>query len=43
MLTVDQAGTDRYWNAIVGDGRQESQLALTNGVADPDPAARRRS
>ena len=24
VLTVDQAETDRYWNAIVGNGGQES-------------------
>jgi 2-polyprenyl-6-hydroxyphenyl methylase/3-demethylubiquinone-9 3-methyltransferase len=25
VATVDQAETDRYWNAIVGNGGQESQ------------------
>ena len=58
VATVDQAETDRYWNAIVGNGGQESQcgwckdkwgiswqitpIALTEGMADPDPATRRR-
>jgi predicted 3-demethylubiquinone-9 3-methyltransferase (glyoxalase superfamily) len=58
VATVDQAETDRYWNAIVGNGGQESQcgwckdkwgiswqitpLALTEGMADPDPATRKR-
>jgi 2-polyprenyl-6-hydroxyphenyl methylase/3-demethylubiquinone-9 3-methyltransferase len=56
--TTDQAETDRYWNAIVGNGGTESQcgwckdrwglswqitpFALTEGMADPDPAARKR-
>jgi predicted 3-demethylubiquinone-9 3-methyltransferase (glyoxalase superfamily) len=26
--TVDQAETDRYWNAIVGNGGEESQCGL---------------
>ena len=58
IATEDQAETDRYWNAIVGNGGQESQcgwckdrwgiswqitpVALTRGMADPDPAARQR-
>jgi predicted 3-demethylubiquinone-9 3-methyltransferase (glyoxalase superfamily) len=58
VATVDQAETDRYWNAIVSNGGQESQcgwckdkwgiswqitpIALTEGMADPDPAARKR-
>jgi predicted 3-demethylubiquinone-9 3-methyltransferase (glyoxalase superfamily) len=56
--TRDQEETDRYWNAIVGNGGEESQcgwckdrwgiswqitpLALTEGIADPDPAVARR-
>ncbi|MCP5359421.1 MAG: VOC family protein [Sinobacteraceae bacterium] len=56
--TVEQAETDRYWNAIVGNVGQESHcgwckdkwgiswqitpFALTEGVADPDPAVRKR-
>jgi 2-polyprenyl-6-hydroxyphenyl methylase/3-demethylubiquinone-9 3-methyltransferase len=56
--TEDQAETDRYWNAIVGNGGEESQCgwckdkwgvswqitpqALTDGMSDPDPAARQR-
>jgi predicted 3-demethylubiquinone-9 3-methyltransferase (glyoxalase superfamily) len=59
VATVDQAETDRYWNAIVGNGGQESAcgwckdrwgvswqitpLALTEAIADPDPAAARRA
>ena len=55
----DQAETDRYWNAIVGNGGQESAcgwckdkwglswqitpIALTEAIADPDPAAARRA
>jgi 2-polyprenyl-6-hydroxyphenyl methylase/3-demethylubiquinone-9 3-methyltransferase len=58
VATVDQAETDRYWNAIVGNGGQASQcgwckdrwgiswqitpIALTEGMADPDPAVRKR-
>jgi predicted 3-demethylubiquinone-9 3-methyltransferase (glyoxalase superfamily) len=58
VATADQAETDRYWNAIVGNGGQESQcgwckdkwgvswqitpIALTEGMADPDPVARQR-
>jgi predicted 3-demethylubiquinone-9 3-methyltransferase (glyoxalase superfamily) len=56
--TDDQAETDRYWNAIVGNGGQESQCGwckdkwgiswqitpkvLTEGMAHPDPAVRKR-
>lgn len=59
VATVDQEETDRYWNAIVGNGGQESQcgwckdkwgiswqitpIALTEAIADPDPAAARRA
>ncbi len=55
VATADQAETDRYWDAIVGNGGQESAcgwckdrwgvswqitpLALTEAIADPDPAA----
>jgi 2-polyprenyl-6-hydroxyphenyl methylase/3-demethylubiquinone-9 3-methyltransferase len=58
VSTVDQEETDRYWNAIVGNGGQESAcgwckdkwgvswqitpFALIEGMADPDPAARKR-
>jgi predicted 3-demethylubiquinone-9 3-methyltransferase (glyoxalase superfamily) len=58
VATDDQEETDRYWNAIVGNGGQESQCgwckdrwglswqitprALTDGMADPDPATRKR-
>ncbi|MFP2895706.1 VOC family protein [Corallococcus sp. 4LFB] len=58
ISTRDQEETDRYWNAIVGNGGQESQCgwckdkwgiswqitpaALTDGMSDPDPAARKR-
>jgi predicted 3-demethylubiquinone-9 3-methyltransferase (glyoxalase superfamily) len=58
VATADQAETDRYWNAIVGNGGEESAcgwckdrwglcwqitpVALTQGMADPDPAAARR-
>jgi 2-polyprenyl-6-hydroxyphenyl methylase/3-demethylubiquinone-9 3-methyltransferase len=57
--TRDQAETDRYWNAIVGNGGQESQcgwcrdkwgvswqitpVALTEAIADKDPAAAKRA
>jgi predicted 3-demethylubiquinone-9 3-methyltransferase (glyoxalase superfamily) len=59
VATTDQAETDRYWNAIVGNGGQESAcgwckdkwglswqitpLALTEAIADHDPAAAKRS
>ena len=55
VATADQAETDRYWNAIVTNGGQESAcgwckdrwglswqitpIALTEAIADPDPAA----
>ena len=58
VATDDQAETDRYWNAIVGNGGRESDCgwckdrwglnwqitprALTEGMADPDPAVRKR-
>ncbi|GMU01542.1 VOC family protein [Corallococcus caeni] len=58
VSTRDQEETDRYWNAIVGNGGQESQCgwckdkwgiswqitpaALSDGMSDPDPAARKR-
>jgi predicted 3-demethylubiquinone-9 3-methyltransferase (glyoxalase superfamily) len=58
VATDDQAETDRYWNAIVGNGGRESECgwckdrwglnwqitpkALTEGMADPDPAVRKR-
>jgi len=58
VATVDQAETDRYWNAIVGNGGQESECgwckdkwglswqitprALSEGIADPDPAVAKR-
>jgi 2-polyprenyl-6-hydroxyphenyl methylase/3-demethylubiquinone-9 3-methyltransferase len=58
VSTPDQDTTDNYWNAIVGNGGQESQCgwckdkwglswqitprALTDGMADPDPATRKR-
>lgn len=59
IVTVDQAETDRYWNAIVGNGGQASDcgwckdkwglswqitpIALTEAIADPDPAAAKRA
>lgn len=59
VLTEDQAETDRLWNAIVGNGGQESACgwckdkwglswqitprALTEAIADPDPAASKRA
>ena len=58
VATADQAETDRYWNAIVGNGGEESQcgwckdkwglswqitpVALSQGVADSDPAVAKR-
>ena len=58
IATEDQAETDRYWNAIVGNGGAESACgwckdrwglswqitprALTDGMADPDPAVSER-
>jgi 2-polyprenyl-6-hydroxyphenyl methylase/3-demethylubiquinone-9 3-methyltransferase len=58
VATDDQAETDRYWKAIVGNGGQESACgwckdkwglswqitprALTDGMADPDPAVSKR-
>jgi predicted 3-demethylubiquinone-9 3-methyltransferase (glyoxalase superfamily) len=58
VTTMDQAETDRYWDAIVSGGGQESQCgwcrdkwgiswqitpkALTDGMSDPDTAARKR-
>ena len=59
VATRDQEETDRYWNAIVGNGGQESgcgwckdkwglswqitPVALTEAMADPDPAAAKRA
>ncbi|MCG2582537.1 MAG: VOC family protein [Marinobacter sp.] len=59
VATYDQEETDRYWNAIVGNGGEESAcgwcrdkwglcwqitpVALTEAIADPDPAAAKRS
>jgi 2-polyprenyl-6-hydroxyphenyl methylase/3-demethylubiquinone-9 3-methyltransferase len=58
IATDDQEETDRLWNAIVGNGGQESACgwckdkwglswqitprALSDGMADPDPAASKR-
>jgi 2-polyprenyl-6-hydroxyphenyl methylase/3-demethylubiquinone-9 3-methyltransferase len=58
VATADQAETDRYWDAIVGNGGSPSEcgwckdkwgvswqitpVALTEGLADPDPAVQRR-
>ncbi len=58
VATADQAETDRYWNAIIGNGGQASAcgwckdkwgiswqitpVELTEGMADPDPATRKR-
>jgi predicted 3-demethylubiquinone-9 3-methyltransferase (glyoxalase superfamily) len=58
IATDDQAETDRLWNAIVGNGGEESVCgwckdkwglswqitprALTDGMADPDPAVGKR-
>lgn len=58
IATDDQEETDRLWDAIVGNGGQESACgwckdrwgvswqitprALTDGMADPDPAAAKR-
>ncbi|MDE2563716.1 MAG: VOC family protein [Sphingomonadales bacterium] len=58
VATGTQEETDRYWNAIVGNGGTESACgwckdkwgmswqitprALTQGMSDPDPAARKR-
>jgi 2-polyprenyl-6-hydroxyphenyl methylase/3-demethylubiquinone-9 3-methyltransferase len=59
VATVDQAETDRYWNALIGNGGQESAcgwckdkwgiswqitpIALTQAIANPDPAAAKRA
>ncbi len=59
VATTTQSETDRYWNAIVGNGGQESAcgwckdkwgvswqitpVALTQAIADPDPAAAKRA
>ena len=59
VATANQAETDRYWNAIVGNGGEESDCgwcrdrwglswqitptALTEAIADPDPAASKRA
>ncbi|MGE0386295.1 MAG: VOC family protein [Gammaproteobacteria bacterium] len=58
VATADQAQTDRYWDAIVGNGGQASACGwckdkwgiswqitpriLTDSMADPDPAVRKR-
>ncbi len=58
VATDDQEETDRYWNAIVGNGGTESAcgwckdrwgvswqitpIALSRGIADPDPGVARR-
>jgi 2-polyprenyl-6-hydroxyphenyl methylase/3-demethylubiquinone-9 3-methyltransferase len=59
VATVDQAETDRYWDAIVDNGGEESAcgwckdrwglscqitpIALTQAIADADPAAAKRA
>jgi len=59
VATVDQEETDRYWNAIVGNGGEESAcgwckdrwgvswqitpIALTEAIANPDPAVAKRA
>ncbi|MBD3656891.1 MULTISPECIES: VOC family protein [Marinobacter] len=59
VATSDQEETDRYWNAIVDNGGEESAcgwckdrwgiswqitpVALTDAIADPDPAAAKRA
>ena len=59
IATADQAETDRYWNAIIHNGGQESAcgwcrdkwgiswqitpIALTEAIADPNPAAAKRA
>ncbi len=59
IATADQAETDRYWNAIVGNGGEESAcgwcrdrwglswqitpVALSEAIADPDPAVSKRA
>ncbi len=58
VATRDQAETDRYWNAIVGNGGaasacgwcrdkwglswQITPVALSEAIADPDPAVSKR-
>ena len=58
VATDSQEETDRYWNAIIGNGGAASECgwckdkwglswqitprALTEGMADPDPAVRKR-
>ena len=58
VATDSQEETDRYWNAIIGNGGAASECgwckdkwglswqitphALTDGMADPDPAVRKR-
>lgn len=58
VATADQAETDRYWDAIIGNGGTASEcgwckdrwgiswqitpVAVTEGIADPDPAVARR-
>lgn len=58
VATDTQEETDRYWDAIVGNGGEESACgwckdkwglswqitpcALSSGMADPDPAVRKR-
>lgn len=59
VATVDQEETDRYWDAIVGNGGKEIEcgwcqdkwgiswqitpIALSEAIADPDPAAAKRA
>lgn len=59
VATDDQAETDRLWDAIIGNGGEESACgwckdklgiswqitprALTEALADPDPAAAKRA
>lgn len=59
VATIDQDETDRYWQAIVSNGGEESEcgwckdkwgiswqitpIALTQAIADSDPAAARRA
>jgi 2-polyprenyl-6-hydroxyphenyl methylase/3-demethylubiquinone-9 3-methyltransferase len=59
VATDTQEETDRYWNAIVGNGGQESEcgwckdkwglswqitpVAMSEAIADPDPAVAKRA
>ena len=43
VATADQAETDRYWNAIIGNGGQESACGWCKDKWGPPPSGLRRT